>query len=221
MSIQFKSAALALLIGLRLALPALAAPLPPGTVLFGPSTEADPVGGTSITSLSSPFTVPGAFSGTLTSEVFSGDTSNPLGGLTFVYTITNDGAAGPNSIGRLSLSEFAGIVVDANYQIPVPAGAVAPASVDRNPAGDVIGFNFVPVGTDPATGFLAPGGASAALVLQTGVTSLTGYRSGAYASVIDGGVGTVDAIVPVPEPATLALGLISLAGAGLLIRGRR
>lgn len=207
----------ATLVGCLMASPVSAAALPPGTALFGPSTETDPVGATSVTSLTAPFSVPGAFSGTLKTEVFSGDTSNLLGGLTFVYTLTNDGVAGTNSIGRLSISEFAGFSLDASYQIPVAGGTVAPASIDRNPVGDVVGFNFVPVGTDPATGFLSPGMSSAALVVQTGVTS---YATGTFGSLIDGGVGTVDAIVPVPEPSSVALTLIGLAAASLYTRRR-
>ncbi len=211
------SALAAALVGCLLAAPAAAASLPPGTALFGPSTETDPVGGTSVATLTAPFSVAGAFSGTLKTEVFSGDTSNTLGGLTFVYTLTNDGVAGVNSIGRLSMSEFGGFGVDASYQIPVVAGTVAPGSIDRNPAGDVVGFNFVPVATDPATGFLSPGTTSALLVLQTDAAS---YATGGFGSLIDGGVGTVSAIVPVPEPASVVLTLVGIAAAALYSRRR-
>jgi len=192
-----------------------AAPLPPGTALFGPSTEGDPVGGTSVTSILAGFSVPGAFSGTLKSEVISGDTSNPLGGLTFIYTLSNDGVAGPNSIGRLSLAGLAPFGIDGSYQ--VPASGVAPASIDRNPSGDVVGFNFVPLVTDPATGFLAPGSSSAVLVLQTDAVA---YARGNFGSLIDGGVGTVDALIPVPEPSTVALSLVGLAAAAMIGRRR-
>lgn len=217
MNFQVKSLGMALIAAFGLTVSAIAAPLPPGSVLFGPSTETDPTGGSSVATLSAPFTVAGAFSGTLTTDVISGDTSNPFGGLTFVYTITNDGVAGPNSIGRLSLSEFAAFSADGSYQIPLAVGAVAPASIDRNPSGDVVGFNFVPVASDPATGFLAPGATSAKIVIQTDATA---YVTGAFASVIDGGVGTVSAIVPVPEPSTVVLSLVGLAGAALFARRR-
>lgn len=192
-----------------------AAPLPAGTALFGPSTEGDPVGGTSLTSITAGFSVASAFSGTLKSEVISGDTSNPLGGLTFIYTLSNDGVAGPNSIGRLSLAGLSPFAIDASYQ--TPTSDVAPASVDRNPSGDVVGFNFVPLATDPATGFLAPGSSSALLVLQTDAVS---FARGNFGSLIDGGVGTVDALIPVPEPSTVALSLIGLAAAAVLARRR-
>lgn len=196
-------------------LSAQAATLSPGTALFGPSTEGDPVGGTVVASHTGAFAVPGAFSGSLKTDVISGDTTNTLGGLTFIYTLTNDGGAGPNSIGRMSLAGMAGFAMDGSYQ--VPASGVAPASIDRNPSGDVVGFNFVPVGSDPATGFLAPGLSSAVLVLQTDATA---YATGAFGSLIDGGVGTVGAIIPVPEPSTIVLTLVGLAGAAMLSRRR-
>lgn len=197
---------------------ASAAPLAPGTVLFGPSTETDPVGGAVIDTLATSFAVPGAFSGTLTVDVISGDTSNPLGGLTFVYTLENDGVSGPNSIGRLSISDWNSFALDGSYQIPVPAGDVAPATIDRNPSGDVVGFNFVPIAGDPASGFLVPGTTSAALVIQTDAPA---YVGGAFASMIDGGAITIDTFVPVPEPSTVILLLTGLAGASVFARRGR
>lgn len=198
-----------------LATQSAAAPLPPGTALFGPSTEGDPVGGSLVTTSTDAFTVPGAFSGTLKTDVISGDTSNPFGGLTFIYTLSNDGVAGPNSIGRLSLAGLSGFGLDGSYQIP--ATGVAPASIDRNPSGDVVGFNFVPLASDPATGFLAPGTSSAVLVIQTDATA---YAKGSFGSLIDGGVGTVEAIIPVPEPATIVLTLVGLAATAVVGRRR-
>lgn len=197
---------------------ATAASLAPGTVLFGPSTETDPVGGTVVATLSTPFTVPGSFSGTLTADVVSGDTSNPLGGLTFVYRLANDGVAGPNSIGRLSISEWTGFSLDGSYQTPVSAGDVAPATIDRNPSSDVVGFNFLPLPADPASGFLAPGTTSAALVIQTDASA---YASGAFASMIDGGGITIATFAPVPEPSTVCLLLTGLAAGGLAVRRNR
>jgi len=194
-----------------------AAPLPPGAVLVGPSTETDPTGATVVDTLVTPFSVAGAFSGTLTAEVLSGDTSNPFGGLTFVYTLANDGAAGPNSIGRLSISAWDGVAIDGSYQIPVASGDVAPATIDRNPSGDVVGFNFVPIASDPASGFLAPSTTSALLVVQTDATA---YRTGAFASMIDGGVITIDTFAPVPEPSTVILLLTGAAAACMIARRR-
>jgi hypothetical protein len=208
-------ALIATVVGGVLSTQATAAALPAGTALFGPSTEGDPVGGTEEISVTIPFTAAGAFSGSLKTTVLSGDTSNPYGGLTFIYELTNDGTAGPNSIGRMSLDGFAPFLIDASYQIP--AAGIAPASIDRNPSGDVVGFNFVPLASDPATGFLAPGDSSAVLVLQTDATA---YARGTFGSLIDGGVATVDTIVPVPEPSTMVLVLASLAGAAVIARRR-
>lgn len=187
---------------------ARALPLPAGSVLIPAASELEPVGGVILTSSATGFVVAGAFSGTLYTDVIAGDTSNLLGGLTFVYRVENDGASGPNSIGRMSLASMLGFSIDASYN---PTAGVAPASIDRNPSGDVIGFNFVPTPVDALADFLGPGASSARLVIQTNATD---YQP-AIASLIDGGVITVPTIGPaVPEPSSIALGagcLISLA----------
>jgi hypothetical protein len=209
-SIKTLSAACAAaLLACVMALPASAAALAPGDALFGEVVTLP--AGAALASSTSAFSS-GSFSGSLKSEVFD----EGLGGRTFVYTLTNDGVSGPNSIGRLSISEFFGFDIDeAGYS--VAAGTVAPASIDRNPAGDVVGFNFVPVATIPDTGFLAPTKTSAYLVLRTNATD---YKTGGFASLIDGGVATTDAIVPVPEPSTVLLSLIGVAGAAIFARRR-
>jgi hypothetical protein len=192
------------------------AALAPGSVIIAPASgEPDPVGATLVTSLSVPFSVPGSFTGTLLSEVYSG--GNPLGGLTFVYTVSND-AGSANSIGRLTVGDFDAAItltgVDGSYQ--TPAAGVAPASIDRNVSGDVVGFNFVPIGAP--TGFLAPGTTSAKLVIQTGAPAYVG----SFGNLIDGGVTTVATLGPaVPEPATIALALASVASLGVYALRRR
>jgi hypothetical protein len=199
----------AALVACAMALPASAAALAPGDALFGETVTLP--AGAPVATLTSGFDS-GSFSGSLTSDVYD----EGLGGLTFVYTLTNDGDSGPNSIGRLSISEFFGFDIgEAGYE--VAAGTVAPASIDRNPAGDVVGFNFVPVGTIADTDFLAPGKTSAYLILRT---SATDHKSGEFASLIDGGVDKALAIVPVPEPSTVLLSLIGVAGAAIFARRR-
>lgn len=187
---------------------ARALPLPAGSVLIPAAAELEPVGGVILTSASTAFVVAGAFSGTLYTDVIAGDASNPLGGLTFIYRVENDGASGPNSIGRMSLASMLGFTIDAAYN---PTAGVAPASIDRNPSGDVIGFNFVPTPIDPLAGFLGPGASSARLVIQTDAP----YYRPAVASLIDGGVITVPTVGPaVPEPSSIVLGagcVVSLA----------
>lgn len=205
----------ALAIGGLAASQAQALPLLPGSVLIPAAAEAEPAGGTILASTSTGFVVAGAFSGTLFTDVIAGDASNPLGGLTFVYRVDNDGGAGPNSIGRLSIASMLGFAIDAAYN---PTAGVAPASIDRNPSGDVIGFNFVPTPIDPATGFLGPGKSSARLVIQTDAPAY----APAVASLIDGGVITVPTLGPaVPEPSTIALVLGGIASLGAFRLRRR
>lgn len=191
--------------------------LVPGSVLIPAAAEADPTGG-AVVATTGPvaFSVPGSFSGLLTTTVISGDPSNTLGGLTFTYLIEND-AASANSIGRLTVGEFLGFATDGSYQTPVAASAVAPASIDRNVSGDVVGFNFVPTPVDPLTGFLSPGVDSALLVIQT---DASGYAP-SIANLIDGGVTSVASLGPVPEPSTIAMVLGSLVTLGVYRLRRR
>lgn len=186
--------------------------LPSNTVLVPSPGEPDPTGGAVLVSLAAPFSVAGSFSGTLTTTVLSGDPSNALGGLTFTYELVNDGAAGPHSIGRMTVKDFAGWVVDAGYQSA--SAGVVPGSIDRQPSADVIGFNFLPTPVDVLTSFLAPGTSSRKLVLQTNAPAY----ADSLASLINGNVTQVATYGPVPEPSTwLLLGL----GAGVLAVCRR
>jgi hypothetical protein len=190
--------------------------LPSGGVLVPSPGEADPTGGAVVASQAVPFSVPGAFSGVLTSKVISGDPSNALGGLTFTYQITNDGVSGPNSIGRLSVADFTGWGDAASYQSS--SVGVVPGSIDRQPSGDVVGFNFLPTPLDPLTAFLAPLTGSRILVLQTDAPSYADV----LASVIDGGVTQAATYGPkVPEPSTLVLAACGALGLGLAFRRRR
>lgn len=211
--------------------PAQAALLPAGSVLIPTASEAEPVGGVILTSSANSFTVAGSFSGTLYSDVITGDASNTLGGLTFVYRLTNDAASGPNSIGRVSIADMSGFAIDASYN---PTAGVVPALIDRNPSANVVGFDFVPSPVDPLTGFLVPGQSSARLVVQTNAASYTA----AVASLIDGGVTTVPTFGPailnnpdvppdgpapeptVPEPSALLLTVL-VFGAMVYLRPRR
>lgn len=195
-----------------------AAVIVPGSVLIPAAAEPDPVGGVVVAAATVPFAVPGAFSGTLSSQVIAGDASNPLGGLTFVYQVSNDGVAGPNSIGRLVLGGFTGFVTDASYE--VPATGVAPGLIDRNVAGDTVGFTFIPTPFDPLSGFLVPGASSAWLVLQTDAP-LYGPQ---LASIIDGGITSAASWGPtlIPEPTQGGLlAAVGLAGFVLSRRTRR
>ncbi len=167
--------------------------------------ELGPVGGTVLASSANPF-VGTDYTGTFTSTVVSGDTSNPLGGLTFVYTIQNN-ATSTHSIERMAVNGFAGFLTDFSCP-PVPGPNLAfPAFNDRDAGGNVIGFRFF--GAPIGTGVIAPGLSTVQMVVQTNAANY-GPTS---AIVIDGSVATVDSFAPrvVPEPTLGAMAVAALA----------
>jgi PEP-CTERM motif len=197
---------------LFVALPrAHATPLTAATTIAA-ANEPDPVGATPITApLLTPF-ASATFTGTLTSQVFTNDATNPYGlsAYTFTYLLHNDAGSG-DGIERLNVNGFASFAsVDASYQGGGPG--TAPARVSRNVAGpgDVVGFLF------DTPNELLPNSSSALLVVQVPTNQF--FISAA--AIIDGSVaGNVAAYAPspfnpVPEPASLvsaALGIIGLA----------
>lgn len=153
----------------------------------------------------------GAISGTIEEIVLLDTTPNlvcPSGGCyDFEIEVLNN--AGPDTVGRVTTTNYTGFAVDAGIDSiygsiglwPTSGGMVAPATVDRVTA-DTIGFNFsIPVGSS-----------SDILEIETNATS---YTTGLI-SVIDGGAANVTGFAPgVPEPATLSvlgIGLLSLLG---------
>lgn len=193
---------------------AAAAPLPANTTAFA---VAEPDAGISVGTVIAggvpvPF-VAATFTGTLTTSVISGDTSNPYGGLTFVYQVSS--VIGPPSgeIDRVTVNGYAGFLVDASYQSP-PLAGLAPTLNNRSASGDVVGFSFIGFPVGPGT--VLPGMTSALLVLQTDAQ----FYQPTIASVIDGSVAMVPSFSPaVPEPSTLALGICALGT--LLVYARR
>lgn len=190
--------------------------LPVGGTLYPAPQEPDPMPGFVLfTTGPLPF-MGGAFSGTLESVVIANDPTNPWGGLTFAYMVTNN-AGSTNDIGRLTVVDFTGWQTDASYQAPgtsmpgLPAGgAVTPAYINRSTP-DVVGFSFVGFPVGP--GLLTPGSSSTWLVVQTDAPQWV--HTMAY--VIDGSIAGVPSVGPIPEPASLALlGL----GTALLLRRR-
>ena len=193
----FRSGLLALAI-LTHATLSIASPLPAGTTLF-PAPTGPLNGGTLAAPVLVQNFVSPTYTGTLTSEVFTGDGTNPLGGLTFVYIIQNTSPF-PGEIDRLTVNSYSGYKVNAVY---VPSPNVPPLFIDRSVGtGDTIGFSFVkpPLGT----GSIQPGQSSDVLIAYTDAN----MYAGTLASVIDGSVAQVPSYAPmalIPEPSTLVL----------------
>jgi hypothetical protein len=208
------SAAGATFLLLALALPAAAAPVCAGALLLNPGdtvvTGAGAFGdctGTAVPSVllasnSAPFTTSnGMDSGTLISAVYQ---ETGAGTLDFYYqvvlntTSTNCGGSGQPDCNPLSRETNSSFEIGDDWTTwaatrgdavgPFSAGTVFPITVDRNAAGDVVGFSFQP----PDGAKIQPGQTSSILIVSTNATN---YALG-LASVIDGGVATVAAYRP-------------------------
>jgi hypothetical protein len=155
------------------------------------------------------------FDGTLTTTVISGDESNELGGLTFVYQFTNLGSS-PNAINRFTISdpELPLFATDVSYQIPAD-DLVVPSLMGRTTA-DVVGFFWI--GSPIGDGVVKPGSISAILVIQTNAN----FWKPILANVIDGSTANPASFGPtVPEPSTVALSGLGVVGLALGAVGRR
>jgi hypothetical protein len=159
-----------------------------------------------------PFVAAPLYSGVLTSTVYS-DPGNALGGLTFVYELSNDFVS-LDSIHRLTINDFAGFTVDASYQTPTVN--LAPTLITRSAAGTV-GFAYFGFPVGP--GDITNGVITARMVLETDAP----VAVSTFASVINGTVSSVPsyAPAPVPEPTGIVLMLIGASAlAGYAIRWR-
>lgn len=195
--------------------PARASVLFPGPGAFSPDTFTIPPGATLLAEQNSGTVTStgGALVLSVESAVYTDpDNTFGAGDLDFVYQVSNS-ASSPDSIGRVTATNFTGFATDVGYTTTgssLPGGAfvngtVAPQLVDRVSA-DVVGFTF----DSPATTPISPGAVSTVLVIETDATR---YTAGDV-NIIDGGVVSVNAYAPtaVPEPTTgaLAIGLLSL-----------
>lgn len=150
----------------------------------------------------------GNFASTLTSTIHTGG-SNPLGGLTFVYTLSNDLVpltAGNDlyAFGVLWNSAFVPALIDVDT---VPPGVgVTPFSFGFGTSGISFSFNFVslPVGLS-----------SVSIAIGTSAPSWTLGDAG----IINGTTEDALAYVPVPEPISM-LACAGMLGAFVLIRRR-
>ena len=189
--------------------PAQAAPILNSAFVSPAPSEAGPVGASLVASSGPVAFAAGTFSGTLTSEVWNNDSSNPFGatGYTFTYRLTNNSGSG-HDVERLTISNYDSFSVDGSYQ--TGSTGVVPSAITRSSNGQVLGFNF----NTPAI----PGGSqSALLVLQTNATShsatIAAIQNGTNAQV------TSFAPLPVPEPATISV--LALGAGAALLRRRR
>jgi hypothetical protein len=125
--------------------------------------------------------------------------------LDFLITVHN---SGPGIIERVSTSAFDSFLVDVGYNSTLSGtGPIAPTTVDRSTDGSVIGFNFIPPGSNIGTN-----GNSMELEIMTNATT---YVPG-FVSIQDGQAGTSAGYQPsgTPEPVSM-----SLIGGGLALLG--
>lgn len=151
-------------------------------------------------------------SGTITTTVYTNDTLNPLGGLTFVYRVSVDSSSN-SALNRVTLNGFGTSQTDASwFSLLATPTANQPIAADRDSA-DVVGFSFLPL--LPTYNRLNPGSFSADLVVQTNAMTF----NSSIASMIGGNVSQAAIYAPfnvIPTP-----GASALTAAGLVLVARR
>jgi MYXO-CTERM domain-containing protein len=146
---------------------------------------------------------PGSISYSYTAQVLR----EAGGTLDFTYLVSNTGTADQDAINRATVTNFAGWTTSDGDYDGGPSG-VAPSHVDRNLNGATVGFDFKDVNQ---LGILVPGSNSRVFYVKTNALD---YAHGKL-NIIDGGVTTLDAFAPAPEPASAVLpgtGFLALAG---------
>ena len=144
----------------------------------------------------------GAFSGTVTSWALSGDTSNPLGGLDFLYQIHNMGST---QVEGLSLGGFDSIVVDVGYittaVLPAATGSVAGTIIPADATRSLSTIHWDYIGTSLTGG----GTYGDILVVLTGMTG-SEFANGSIQDTYSQNIQ----ILAVPEPTTMVAGALLL-----------
>jgi hypothetical protein len=174
-----------------LAVPTTASYTPAGTLVLeqGPQVSAYSQGS-------------GAFSGTVTSWALSGDTSNPLGGLDFLYQIHNTGST---QVEGLSLGGFDSIVLDVGYittaVLPTATGSVAGTIIPADATRSLSTIHWDYIGTSLTGG----GTYGDILVVLTGMTG-SEFANGSIQDTYSQNIQ----ILAVPEPTTMIAGAMLL-----------
>jgi hypothetical protein len=136
----------------------------------------------------------------------------------FIQVVNNNQSNGTDNLALVDARNFAGFTTSVGY-LTLPSGGVAPSSANRTASGGTVNFLFLNSSGQNTLGSMAPGGlgnTSEWLEIDTNATALAFNGS---IGVQDGGVASMLAYSPVPEPATT--GLLCGAMALLFIARRR
>jgi len=149
-------------------------------------------------------------SGTFTSQVFQGFGGNPLGGLTFVYTINESVANVGDGFSGLTASGFAGFNTDVGFVTANTTSSAAITANRSNSTGNRLDFGFGP---------LTVSANQVQLVVFTNSNNISFQTD----SVANGGAHFVPAYgAAAPEPASFAVfGFVGLGVLSLMVRARR
>ncbi len=149
--------------------------------------------------------------GTVQSWVYSGDASNPfngVGGLTFVYLISNTGAGTLGYVETFTVNDYTSATAYVGYSPVLGTGPVVPTSVGRSILGTPITWNFS-AGAG-GLGAIPAGGSSKYLVVETDATSWA-LDAGGVIDSLTSNVGLLGPSIP-DGGATVALLGLALAG---------